>query len=298
MVLFAVFAGFLYAVFAVTMYKCQHRLVYRIDSRFVSPGRVGLADIEDVTLSVPGGDKLVAWYGAARPGRPTILYLHGQAGNLARRADRIRRYQALGVGVLIVAYRGFSGSTGQPGEAANVADALFAYDWLLARGVLPRDIVVYGESLGTGVAGQVAAARNVSGLVLDSPFTSLGDLAAQRHPLLPVRRFMSDRYETMTHITKVTAPVLVLHGEMDPIVPMAMGARVFAAVPGAKRLVSFPEGRHLDHGRHGSYGALLAFLNDRAHLPADHRKVERVLQKPIPGCEQATDAEIASAARA
>ncbi len=263
-----------YCVFAVAMFKVQHLLVYRIDKRRIAPARAGLSDIEEVTLTVPDGERLIAWYGKPQHGQPTILYCHGQAGALARRSDRIRRYRAAGLGVLIVAYRGFSGSTGTPSEAANVADALFAHDWLADQGVLAKDLIVYGESLGTGVATQVAAQREISGLVLDSPFTALSELAAARHPYLPVKRFIFDRYDTLSHIAKATAPVLVLHGEKDPIVPLPMGLQVFDAIPGPKRMVTFPEGRHLDHGKFGSLEVVLRFVNERARLPKGYRKLE------------------------
>ena len=276
----------LYAVFALAMYHGQHRLVYRIDGRRIPPSRIGLANVDELTLQVPGGEKLIAWHSKAAAGKPTILYFHGQAGNLARRADRVRRYRAAGVGFMIVAYRGFSGSTGTPSERANVADAVFAYDWLVNSGIAPADIVVYGESLGTGVAAQVAAQREVSGIVLDSPFTALTDVAAGRHPMLPVRRFIFDRYETLTHVGKIMAPVLVLHGEDDPIVPLAMGKQVFEAMRGPKRLITYCGGRHLDHGRFGSFDAVLRFLHERARLPMDYRKVERVL--PVSVAAEAT----------
>jgi len=260
-------------------------LVYRIDGRRIAPGRVGLGDVEELAFDV-GSATLVAWYSKAAPGKSTILYFHGQAGNLARRSERVRRYKASGVGFLMIAYRGFSGSTGIPSERANVSDALFAFDWLAASGVAPADIVVYGESLGTGVAAQVAAQREVSGVVLDSPFTALTDVAARRHPMLPVRRFILDRYDTIVHAAKITAPVLVLHGEDDPIIPMPMGLQVFEATSGPKRMISYAGGRHLDHGKFGSFDAVIRFLNERARLPVDYRKVERVV--PISATEDAS----------
>jgi uncharacterized protein len=265
-----------YCVFAIAMYKGQHLLVYRIDKRRIAPARAGLADVDEVILEVPDGERLVAWHGVAQHGQPTILYFHGQAGALARRSDRLRRYRAAGLGILIVAYRGFSGSTGTPGEAANVADGLFAHDWLTQRGVKADDIIIYGESLGTGVATQVAAQRKISGMVLDSPFTALSELAAARHPYLPVKSFIFDRYDTLSHIAKATAPVLVLHGEKDPIVPLPMGLKVFEAIPGPKRMVTFPEGRHLDHGKFGSLDVVLRFVNERSRLPKGYRKIERM----------------------
>lgn len=286
----------LYAVFAIAMFCGQHRLVYRLDSRRVAPERVGLADVEEVALEVPGGATLVAWHVKAAPGKPTVLYFHGQAGNLACRSERVRRYRSAGLGLLMVAYRGFSGSTGRPSEQANVEDGLFAVDWLEGNGVPPGRLVIYGESLGTGVAAQVAARREISALVLDSPFTSLTDLAAQRHPLLPVRRFIADRYETLMHADKISAPVLVLHGEDDPIVPMIMGRQVFEALKAPKRLITYAGGRHLDHGKYGSFEAILQFVHTHARLPAGYRKVERVV--PVKAAVSGAPARAALPARA
>jgi len=270
----------IYAGFAIAMYHNQHRLVYRLDSRRIAPSRVGLSGVEEVLLEVPGGETLIVWSSLAHPGKPTILYFHGQAGNLARRSERVRRYRAAGIGIVMMAYRGFSGSTGKPSEQANVADGVFVYDWLIQQGIAANDIIVYGESLGTGVAAQVAQQRAVSGIVLDSPFTALTDVAAERHPLLPVRRFIFDRYETLRHVANVMAPVLVLHGEADQIVPLLMGQRVFEAMPGPKRMITYAGGRHLDHGKFGSFDAVLRFLRERTRLPAGYRKVERVVPTP------------------
>ena len=265
-----------YAVVAVAMFHGQRWLVYRMDRRRVAPEELALEGVRELHLDVPHGHRLIAWHAEPTRGRPTLLYFHGQAGNLARRAERVRRYRNAGLGVLMVAYRGFSGSTGRPSERANVHDALEAYDWLVAHGVKPSDIVLYGESLGTGVAVQVAAQRQVSGVVLDSPFSSLVELAAQRHPYLPVRRFMKDKYETTSHAARITAPVLVLHGEKDPIVPLAMAREVFHALAGAKRMVTFPEGRHLNHGRFGSHDVVLRFLKDRRWMSEGYSRIERM----------------------
>jgi fermentation-respiration switch protein FrsA (DUF1100 family) len=119
---------------------------------------------------------------------------------------------------------------------------------------------VYGESLGTGVAVQVAGAKRVAGLVLDAPYTSMVDLAALHHPYIPGRWFMTDRYETRRHIAKVTAPLLVLHGEKDTIVPVEMGREIFARAPGPKTLKTFPAAGHDDHYKFGSYDTLYAWI--------------------------------------
>ena len=146
-------------------------------------------------LKTPDGARLVAWYGKAKPGQPTLLYFHGNAGSLAVRAERIRRFMDEGWGVYMMTYRGYGGSTGSPSETANVADARLAYGALVQEGVDPASIILYGESLGTGVAVRLATERPAGGLILDAPYTSIVEVAAQAYPFLPVRYFLKDRYE-------------------------------------------------------------------------------------------------------
>jgi uncharacterized protein len=249
-----------YGSFAVAMYCYQRQLIYRIDRRRVAPASLGLAQIEEVKIVADDGTRLIAWYGAPEAGRPTLLYCHGQSGNLAVRTERIRLYRAAGLGLLMLAYRGYSGSEGEPSETANVADAMAAHAWLKEHGTPPSSIVGYGESLGTGVATQLAARTELGALVLDAPFTSLVELAAQRHPWLPVRSFVLDRYDSLAAIGVVRAPLLVLQCERDPIVPASMGKALYAAANEPKRLATFTEGRHLNHTKYGSMDVLREFL--------------------------------------
>ena len=238
----------------------QQRLMYFPDAAYFTPEDAGLPDVAEHVLETPDGHRVLAWYAAAKPGQPTLLYFHGNAGSLETRRERIRKYMARGIGLFMMTYRGFGGSSGKPSEAANVADALLAYDTLAGLGVEPKDIVVYGESLGTGVAVQVAAARPVGGLVLDAPYTSMVDLAALHYPFIPGRWFMTDRYETRRHIASVTAPLLVIHGEADRIIPVEMGREVFALAPGHKTMRTFQGAGHDDHYLFGSYEAIFAWL--------------------------------------
>jgi fermentation-respiration switch protein FrsA (DUF1100 family) len=252
----------LYALVAIGAFFGQRALMYVPDRRHITPAQIQLAGIEEVVLKTPDGERVFAWYGRARPGEPTILYFHGNGGSLANRSERIAKYLARGRGMFMMTYRGYGGSSGRPSERANVADALLAYDTLVARGVPAKDIVLYGESIGSGVAVQVAAQRSVAGVILDAPYTSIVDVAALAYPFLPVRPFLLDRYETMTHLPRVTAPMLVIHGERDTIIPVEMGRAVAAAAKGPARLVTFPNAGHVDHHLHGSFEAVQDWLDD------------------------------------
>jgi len=235
-----------WALIALAAYLGQRRLMYIPDRHRTPPSAVGLATVEERTLRTPDGAIVVAWYGRARPGKPTLLYFHGNAGGLAARAERIRRFMGEGWGVYMMSYRGYSGGTGSPSETANVADARLAYGALLLEGVEPASVILYGESLGTGVAVRIATERKVAGVILDAPFTSMVDLAAQIYPFLPVRLFLADRYETRNYIGQVHVPVLVLHGERDQVVPVVMGRELFGLANEPKRLAVFRDGGHSD----------------------------------------------------
>lgn len=250
-----------YLVVAVGLYLGQRRLLYFPDPTRTPPAAVGLADVTERLIATPDGQHLVAWYGKAKPGQPTLLYFHGNGGSLAGRAGLMRRYLDHGWGVLMMSYRGYSGSTGAPTEVANVADAALAYDLLIKDGIQPSDLIIYGESLGTGVGIQLAATKPVAGIILDSPFTSVVDRGAEIYPWLPVRTLARDRYESSRYIGRIRAPLLIVHGEADEVVPVRMGRRMFELANEPKQLRTFPGAGHDNHGQFGSLEAVFDWVD-------------------------------------
>lgn len=250
----------LYLTVTAATYAWQRNLLFHPHPMRMAPQAVGLADVAEITLDTPDGERLVAWYARARPGQPMLFYLHGNAGALAHRAARVKRYRDAGYGVFMLAYRGFSGSTGSPTETRIVGDALMAYDRLRAMGTAEEDIVVYGESLGTGVAVQVAANRHPSGVVLESPFSSAVDVGSYFYPYLPVHWLLKDRFDSIDHIGKIEAPLLLLHGERDRIVPARLGRRLFEAAPMPKMAHYFAEGTHYNLYELGAFDRVRGFL--------------------------------------
>jgi hypothetical protein len=242
----AAFALCAYVAILLAAYFGQRRLMYFPDRARTPPAAAGLRNVEERVLETPDGAHVIAWYGKARPGEPTILYFHGNAGSLAMRAPRIERFMGEGWGVFMMSYRGYSGGTGSASEVANVADALLAYDALVAEGVAPASIILYGESLGSGVAARLAAARPAGGLILDAPYTSILEVAKGAYPFLPVDIFLKDRYETRNIIGKLQVPLLILHGERDEVIPVAMGRKLAKLANEPKRLVTFPNAGHMD----------------------------------------------------
>jgi fermentation-respiration switch protein FrsA (DUF1100 family) len=237
----------------------QQFLIYHPARERVAPLEAGLENVFEREIPTPDGLKVLAWWSPPEPGRPSVLYFHGNAGSLVDRTGRIRRFQERGIGVLMMTYRGYGGSMGKPTERDNVADGKRAYDALLAEGVPAEQIFIFGESLGTSVAMQVAAKKKAAGLILDAPYTSMLDLAHLHYPYLPADWFLRDRYETVQHIAKIDVPLLVVHGEADVVIPVAMGRAVFDAAPGPKTFLKFGGG-HLDHDARGSFDEIIGWI--------------------------------------
>lgn len=265
----AIAASSLFALVAGGGFLLQRRLMYFPDTIRTAPASLGLVDVEERVIVTPDGQQVIAWYAKAAPGQPTILYFHGNAGSLAARYERVRKFHASGRGMLMMTYRGFGGSTGSPSEGANVADAGLAYDLLIREGVRPKDIILFGESLGSGVAVQIAAERDVGGLIMDSPYTTMVATAELHYPWLPVRWLLLDRYESMRYIGRVRVPLLVLHGERDVVVPVSMGRAIFDAAPEPKEIVTFPEAAHIQHYLFGSFDIVQRWI-DRVHGATMH----------------------------
>lgn len=253
--------GGVYLLFALSLYLGQKKLVYIPDRTRIAPGVFGLEDVAELVFEPAPDIRVMTWYVKASPGHPTILYFHGNAGNLAARADRVRDFQEAGFGVLIMSYRGYSGGTGSPSEGTNISDGLHVYDWLRSKGIGGNEIVLYGESLGSGVAVQLAAQRDVGGVILDAPFSSLTEVAQHAYPFVPVSPFLTERYESDKHVAGINAPLLILHGARDGVIPVAFGQSLFKKANEPKKIVVFPTANHSDLFLHGAMREIRGFVN-------------------------------------
>jgi uncharacterized protein len=228
----------LYATVLGGLYAFQRDLMYFPTHRDPAPARVGLTGVARVVLSTPDGETLVLWTSPAQGNRPTILFLHGNAGEIADRADRFAFYQQRGYGVAFLSWRGFGGSTGSPSEPGLLTDAKTAYDHLRGLGIPADRIVLIGESLGTGPAVLTAAANPVGAMILEAPYTATVDIARLQYPWLPVGLLMRDQFRSRDHIAAIHAPLLILHGDDDRVIPQAFGKRLFEAAPQPKTFLS------------------------------------------------------------
>ena len=255
------FALVFYCGLVALVYVAQRTLQYFPESFRTAPAAVGLPEAEEVVLDTADGERVIVWHVPPRGENPVVLYFHGNGASLRWRIERFRALTADGTGLLALSYRGYGGSSGSPTEAGLMNDASATYAFAAAR-YSPERIVLWGESLGSGVAVPLAAEKPVGHVILQSPFTSAADVGAAAYWFLPVRLLMKDQYRSDLHIGKVAAPVLVMHGDRDNVVPIALGERLYAMINAPKRFVRFPGVGHNDLGAQ-AVAAAKQFLGEK-----------------------------------
>jgi uncharacterized protein len=263
-----------YLVLVAAMYIFQRNLLYIPDNRLPDPAASGVPEMREVRLKTADGLELISWHRAAASGRPTIVYFHGNGGNISYRAFRIHPYLNRGYGLLLVEYRGYGGNPGTPTERGLYEDGRAAMTFIADEGVPADDVVLYGESLGGGIAVQVAAeqaraSKAVGALILEAPLSSVTDVAAYHYPLIPVRWLLEDRFESAGKIGDVAAPVLIIHGENDWVVPIDFGRALFKAAKEPKESWWISGGGHEDLHHFGLQSAVIDFV---ARHFAGHRE--------------------------
>ena len=246
-----------YAFPASYLYVFQRSFVFKPGGELAAPADKGLAGVEVRSFEMTDGVRLTGWYAPVAAGKPSVLYFHGNAGNLSGRSERFQTILASGFGLLAVSYRGYPGSEGSPGERHLIADGLALYDWLAGQS---DQIVVHGESLGTGVAVAVAARRDSRALVLEAPYTAAVDIAAEQYPWMPVGFLMIDQFRSRERIRRVSEPVLIVHGTDDRVIPVGHGRRIFALAGEPKTLAIVDGAGHDDLWPRGLWQRVLRLL--------------------------------------
>jgi fermentation-respiration switch protein FrsA (DUF1100 family) len=237
-----------YGVLLLAVYLGQAHLLYfpNVPSRRIeaTPADAGLAYVAEV-IRAPDGPRLRGWWVPAETARATVLFLHGNAGNISHRVDSLRILHQLGLNTFIFDYRGYGRSEGTPSEQGTYRDAEAAWEYLIRKhGVAPRRLVVFGRSLGGAIAAWLASRHRPGALVLESTFTSVPDLAAQLYPFLPVRWLSRFRYSTEEHLRGVSCPVLIVHSPEDEIVPFSHGLQLFSGAREPKELLRIRGGHN------------------------------------------------------
>jgi len=224
-----------------------------------APEAAGFPEAEEHILTTADGEHVIVWHVPAKPGHAVVIYFPGNGDFLAGCVGRFRDITADGTGLVALSYRGYAGSSGRPSEQGLLLDAAAAYAFTAARYGADR-IVLWGFSLGSGVAVALAAGQPVGKLILEAPYTSIVDVAASLFRLVPVRWLVRDQFRSDERIARVTAPLLIMHGARDPTISIGFGERLFALANEPKQFVRFPEGSHDDLDNYGAIETARHFI--------------------------------------
>jgi pimeloyl-ACP methyl ester carboxylesterase len=241
----ATIAG-IYIVICILLFIFQRFLIYFPDKQIIlTPDQYGLA-YEDVFLESDDGIKIHGWLIKAEAARGVLLFCHGNAGNISHRFESIRFFNRLSLDVLIFDYRGFGKSEGSPDEKGTYLDAAAAWKYLIeTKGYHPDQIIIFGRSLGSGIAAWLASEKHSKTVILESSFTSLPDLGAKVYPFFPVRLLSRYKYDTLKNLQQITCPILFIHSKNDEIIPYSLGYKNFHLAPEPKTFLEI-SGSHND----------------------------------------------------
>jgi len=254
----------LFSLTAFYLYLNQGRILFHPSRELgATPADIGIP-FKDVRITVEHGQAIHAWFVIADAGRPTVLFCHGNAGNISHRLETVGLFRDLRVNVLMFDYRGYGLSDGSPSEENMYADARAAYAWLVReQGVLPERLFVFGRSLGAAVAIELATEIPCAGLIIESSFTSIVDMGKRLYPFMPVNWLVRYRFDSLERIREITTPILVIHSPDDDLIRYEMGRQLFAAAGSGRSFLEI-SGGHNDRGylRNQLYRTrLLAFFD-------------------------------------
>ena len=218
---------FIYFLILVFLYFYQRNLLYHPNENNYSEDKISV-DIEKVRIKTLDNIELIGWYHEKNlKDFKTLIFFHGNAGSLENRIHKLNHFRDMNINFLIIAWRGFSGNKGNPSEQGLYEDGKSAIDWLIKKGVSEKNLILYGESLGTGVATHLAQNKNYAGVILETPFTSMIDAAKKFYPYIPVKLLLKDKFENYKKIKNINSPILIMHGEVDQLVPFSMGKKIY-----------------------------------------------------------------------
>ena len=244
-ILFIIACGYMLVV--ASIYALQRHLIYHVDKDIEPPSAYHLEGFSEYFIPTPDHETIQLWYHPAAHGFPTIVYYHGNSYTLGDRAGIYNAIAEKGFGILALSYRGYGKSSGSPTEQGLYIDARTTLEYANKNlAISPSHIILYGESLGTGVATQMATEFPVGGLVLQSPYKSVMERAEEMYDFIPVQYLIKDKYKTIDKIGQVKAPLLIFHGERDKVIPIAHGRAVLAAANDPKEAIFFPDVGHND----------------------------------------------------
>lgn len=265
-VISAVISGIYVSLVAAAYIFQAHIQYWPYTQRAETPAAFGLPEMKEVYFKSEDGLDLLAWYvPPARKDGKIVVIFHGNCCTLAYRAVKAKSFFSKGYGVFLVEYRGYGGNPGTPSEEYFYKDARAAASWLDKQGYNNGRIVAYGNSLGSGVAVQFALDTGAKFLILEAPFTSAVDVGEFLYPYIPVQFILRDKYDNFSKIGKISPDLLVVHGDRDEVIPIALAEKLFAAANEPKQFISIAGGKHGDLYRHDAGNKISAWLDSRVN---------------------------------
>ena len=236
---------FLYLFFGLLLYLLQRKILFNQSSKPKSPINYNLEDIREISIRTIDNISLLAWFYKGEENKPILVYFHGNSFDIGERSYRIKKYNDAGLSTLIVAWRGYSGNNGTPTETNLYLDGKATINWILENTKFKtKDIINYGESLGSGVAVELNLKYNFLCTVLEAPFTSVANVVSKRYKIYPTKLLVKDKFDNLTKIDKIKSPLLVISGKKDEIIPHSHSKMLFDKANNPKKSLFIDEAMH------------------------------------------------------
>ena len=238
-------AIFLYIIVGILLFFIQRKILFNKSNKPNKPEEYGLKEVKEVFIETSDNIKLISWFCSPKKNLPLLIYFHGNSFDIGERAYKIKRYIHKGWGVFLVAWRGYSGNRGIPTEKNLYIDGLAALNWVKNNTDYENsNIILYGESLGSGVAVELGLKSSFKSIILEAPFTSVGDIGQMKYPIYPVKYFTLDKFDNLSKIDKIVSPLLIIHGKKDEVVPYSHSLQLFEKAKNPKKHLCVDEAMH------------------------------------------------------
>ena len=245
MIKYIISAFLIYFLIGLLIFLFQRKILFNISSKPNKPEDYALNNIKELKIQTSDGVSLLAWYSKPKPNLPLLVYFHGNSLDIGERAYRIKRYINNGWGVLLLAWRGYSGNLGKPTEKNLYIDGESAIKWIIDNLNFDyENLIIYGESLGCAVAVELGTRYKFKSIILESPFTSITDIAQKRYKIYPVRYLVLDKFDNYSKIDKILSPILIISGKKDEVIPHSHSKKLFLKANNPKKNLFIDEAMH------------------------------------------------------
>ncbi len=242
------------------VYFNQRNLLYHPSNNIEDISYYDFEGAQEIIISTQDGVKLQAWYKNPQDGGLMVVFFHGNAGNIADRIDKLKALAELGDGFIIPSWRGFGKSEGHPTKDGLLNDAEATLKFLKSNGYDLKDIIMIGESLGTGIATKMATNYKFKGLLLLTPYTSIADRAGEIYPFLPTQLLTKDNFEVLSKIDLINQPLLIIHGDKDDVVPLDHAMKIYNKAKEKKKIIIYPGAGHSNYNYKDAFANMQEFF--------------------------------------